>query len=184
MFDFVGTFRQAFLKYAGARLQPTGRKAACVMKPWSLGRGVGGYLAGERARAGPFRLGVLDSAVLVGIKHSPCKKKKGKDPIRLIHESINLSLCHCLLHYISLKRPSPPPRLSFCSSAAPGGPARDAFAVQTNRTDMARFDKSLLTGSTGSLTRVNCDCQPGKTLTLTPSPALMRGIQRVDFDVR
>lgn len=64
----------------------------------------------------------------------------------------------------------------------PGGPVCDAFAVPTNHTDVARSDKSLLTGSTGSQTRVNCDCQPGETLALTPSAAdLMRGIQRVDF---
>lgn len=36
------------------------------------------YLAGERPCAGSFSLGVLDSTVLVGIKHSPCKKNKKK----------------------------------------------------------------------------------------------------------
>lgn len=147
-----------------------------VIKPWrAKGRG---YLAGERACAGPLGLGVLDSAVLVGIKHSPCKKKKKVETPSgwSTHSSPTASFIPSL-HFPESSR-----SLSFCSSAAPGGPARDAFAVPTNRTDVARSDKSLLTGSTGSLTRVNCDCQPGEALTLTRSPAaLMRGIQRVDL---
>lgn len=143
--------------------------------------GVGGVTLQVSERVhGRFVSGSWTPQCLLGSNTLPARKSQIKDPIRLVHEGINLSLCHSLLHYISLN----PPPLSFCSSAAPGGPARDAFAVQTNHTDAARFDKSLLTGSTGSLTRVNWDCQPGKTLTLTPSPALMRGIQRVDFDVR
>lgn len=35
---------------------------------------VSSYLAGEGARAGTFGFGVLDSAVLVGIEHPPCKR--------------------------------------------------------------------------------------------------------------
>lgn len=38
---------------------------------------VSSYLAGEGARAGTFGFGVLDSAVLVGIEHPPCKTTDG-----------------------------------------------------------------------------------------------------------
>lgn len=96
-------------------------------------------------------------------------ERKDGDPHQAgpqMHHSLTPSLPPLFLHYISLKAPSL--SLSFCSSAAAGGPAHYAFTVPTNRTDVARSDKSLLTGSTGSLTRVNCDCQPGETLTLPP----------------
>lgn len=120
---------------------------------------------------------------LLGSNTLPVRKKKKSRPHQAgprTHHSLTQSLPPLFLHYISLRAPSL--SLAFCSSAAPGGPARDAFAVPTNRTDVARYDKLLLTGSTGSLTRVNCDRQPGETRTLTPHPAaLMTGIQRVDL---
>lgn len=43
--------------------------------------GGGWYLAGEGACALSLGLGVLHSAVLVGVKHSSCKnKKRSRDP--------------------------------------------------------------------------------------------------------
>lgn len=119
---------------------------------------------------------------LLGSKTLPAGKKAEFSSGRSHQATLSLALSKppSSLHYISLNAPA---LLLFVrQQSPPGGPACNAFVVPTNRTDVAHSDKSLLTGSTGSLTRVNCDCQPGETIAPTPSAAaLMRGIQRVDF---
>lgn len=87
------------------------------MKDKGLGAG-GSYLAGERAGAGSLGLGVLDSAVLVGIKNSPCRKKS-RVLIRQVPSGNTLSHSVKASFIPPLHLPERSRSLAFCSSAEP-----------------------------------------------------------------